>query len=167
MADEVPKLKKLTAEGVTAALDKADHYRLLNEPEAAESIYLDVLAVEERNTRALRGIVLAITDQFNASSGAQRLARAKNYARKLPSSYEQAYLLGLICEREAKGYLMRGMSSGFAYEGFRAAMEHYEEAEKLRTVGDDDPILRFNSCVRLIEQHHLRPRTRDSELPLE
>jgi hypothetical protein len=42
----VPELKSLTPEGVPAALAKAYRYRLLNEPEQAESICHDVLRID-------------------------------------------------------------------------------------------------------------------------
>lgn len=167
MADEGLELKKLTTAGLAAAHDKADTYRLLNEPEAAESICLDILELQPDNLRALRCIILAITDQFSEAGGNRQVSLAKRYARSLTDAYERLYYLGIICEREAKAYLFRGMSSRFAYEGFRAAMDHYREAEEIRPPGDDDAILRYNSCVRIIQKHRLRSETRESEQPLE
>ena len=167
MGDEALQLKKLTPEGVKAALEKAELYRLLNEPEAAESICLDILELEAENQQALRAIVLSITDQFSSGGGSRQVKRAKGYAKSLTDKYEQVYYQGLICEREAKGYLTRGMSSQFAYEGFRAAMDHYEEAETMRPAGNDDAILRYNSCLRIIQKEGLKPMQRTSELPLE
>ncbi len=38
------ELKPLSPQAIPAALEKAKHYRLLNEPGAAESICLDILA---------------------------------------------------------------------------------------------------------------------------
>jgi hypothetical protein len=49
-------------------------------------------------------------------------------------------------------------------------MAHYEEAERLRPPGEDDPLLRWNSCVRILMKHEevrrmsLEPRMED---PLE
>ena len=43
------QLKSLSMEGITAALDKAERYRLLNEPREAESICLDVLEIDPEN----------------------------------------------------------------------------------------------------------------------
>ncbi len=56
------ELKKLHRDAIPAALEKANRYRLLNEPGAAESIYLDILAVEPGNQEALKTIVLAMGD---------------------------------------------------------------------------------------------------------
>jgi hypothetical protein len=46
------------------ALEKAERYRLLNEPKGAESICLDVLAIAPDNQKALTTLLLARTDQF-------------------------------------------------------------------------------------------------------
>ena len=40
------ELKHLTAAGIAAALEKAEQYRLLNQPWAAESICWDIAAVD-------------------------------------------------------------------------------------------------------------------------
>ena len=45
-------LKVIARDGVPAALQKAERYRLLRESEAAESICLDVLAVDPANQAA-------------------------------------------------------------------------------------------------------------------
>ena len=48
-----PSLKPISREGVPAALQKAHRYRILNDPTAAESICLDVLAAEPGNDESL------------------------------------------------------------------------------------------------------------------
>ena len=63
------ELKKLSAAAIPAALVKAERYRLLNEPEEAESICLDVLAVDPANQKALIMLLLALTDQFLREHG--------------------------------------------------------------------------------------------------
>jgi len=45
------ELKRLTKEAVPRALEKAERYRLLNEPTEAESICQDILRVERRTSR--------------------------------------------------------------------------------------------------------------------
>jgi len=47
------ELKRLHKDAIPAALEKAERYRLLNEPGEAESICLDILAVDPDNQRAL------------------------------------------------------------------------------------------------------------------
>src|ERR1019366_3133487 len=97
------ELKHLTAAGVPAALEKAEHYRLLNQPWAAESICWDIAAVDPSNQAALRTKLLAQTDQFGEDMGAPR--RAREALAKLTDPYERAYYAGLMCERLAKAGL--------------------------------------------------------------
>ena len=48
------------------------------------------------------------------------------------------------------------------------AMEFFEKAEAIRPPGNDDAILRWNSCARLIMRHHLKPINEEYvEPPLE
>ncbi|NIR45450.1 MAG: hypothetical protein GWN99_13670, partial [Gemmatimonadetes bacterium] len=54
-----------------------------------------------------------------------------------------------------------------AYEALRQAMEHYEEAEKLRPAGNDDAILRWNTCVRIFQRNANDLRPLDEEPRLE
>ncbi len=58
------KLKSISKAGIPEAISKVELYRSLNEPEEAESICRDILAVEPENQLALRLLGLAITDQF-------------------------------------------------------------------------------------------------------
>ncbi len=52
-------LKPLTPPATPAALEKAMRYRLLNEPGEAESICLEVMAVEHCNQKAQVMLLLA------------------------------------------------------------------------------------------------------------
>ncbi len=153
----MPELKPLSVEAIPAALEKAEHYRLLNEPEEAESICLDVLAVEPENQRALVFLLLARTDQLEGGSPAT-LERAREVLPRLAGDYERAYYGGLICERQAKNLLcQRGRRSGFvAYEWFQFALEQYQIAMETGPPGSDDAVLRWNTCVRMIERYRLR-----------
>ena len=104
------ELKSLSPEGITAALEKAERYRLLNEPEQAESICLDVLAIDPDNQQALVTLLLALTDQFpNGPAGL--CAAGPGRVPQLEGEYEQAYYAGIICERRANARL-RGASAG-------------------------------------------------------
>jgi hypothetical protein len=153
------ELKPLSAEGIDAALRKAERYRLLNEPWQAESICLDILAVDPANQSALVLLLLALTDQFASERNADpREARA--LLPRLSGEYERAYYAGIISERRASALLERGASGTgpIAYEGFRDAMEWYERAGRVRPPGNDDALLRWNTCARAIMKHaHVRP----------
>src|SRR5437879_10049684 len=59
------ELKPLSKEAIPKALEKADRYRLLNEPAEAESICLDILTADPDNQTALVTLILALTDQFD------------------------------------------------------------------------------------------------------
>ena len=58
------EMKPLHPESIEKSLGKAHRYRLLNEPLHAESICLDVLAIEPENQQAINILLLALTDQF-------------------------------------------------------------------------------------------------------
>lgn len=159
------ELKPLSAAAIPRALDKAEHYRLLNQPWAAESICLDILQANPGHQRALRLLLLARSDQFGADSGGL-VKQAREALEQLTSDYERAYYAGIICERRAKAQLENRMpGAGFiAYDWVREAMTFYERAEQLRPTGNDDAILRWNTCARLLnESPHVVPRGADGK----
>jgi hypothetical protein len=154
------ELKPLSADAVDAALSKAERYRLLNEPGEAESICLDVLAVDASNQAAHVMLLLALTDQFGEVPGTH--ARAREVLASLQSGYDRAYYAGIIAERRAKAQLARGGSSVGAYDWIADAMQSFEEADRLRPQGNDDARLRWNACVRFLERNpHLRSSDED------
>ncbi len=163
------ELKALSKEAVPRALEKAERYRLLNEPTEAESICQDVLQVDPENQKALVTLLLALTDQFAGLGGDVR--EAKEVLPRLHDEYERAYYGGIICERRGKAHLDHGgPGSRFAaYDLFRQAMEEYEKAHAIRPPGNDDAVLRWNACARTFMRHpHLQPAPDDRvELPLE
>lgn len=162
------ELKPLGRDAIPGALEKAERYRLLNEPGAAESICLDILLIEPENQAALIMLLLAITDQFDKGL-AEYVTRAREVLPRLQGDYEHAYFAGLICERRAKAQMKRGgMGAGrVAYEWFREAMEWYERAEAVRPSGNDDALLRWNSCARRIAgSSDLRPANDDPFEPM-
>ena len=71
------ELKSLTREAIPAALEKAHRYRLLNEPEQAESICEDVLRIDPDNQDALATLILALTDRFARPAAGVAAARAR------------------------------------------------------------------------------------------
>src|SRR3954470_393922 len=94
------QLKKISSDGIAHALEKAERYRLLNDPAQAESICRDVLAVERRHQGALRALILALTDQFGAQGGAHAAREAREHVDELDDEYDRAYLTGIVFERE-------------------------------------------------------------------
>ncbi len=158
--------KLISRDAVPEAIEKAERYRLLNEPWQAESICLDVLAVDPENQRVLVLLILALTDQFQTGPS-DCVQRAESLVSKLQGEYERAYYSGLIFER--RGYARASLggpgSETVAYWWIRRAMDFYEQAERLRTPGNDDALLRWNSCLRLCEHYHLRPEPEESLQP--
>ena len=162
------KLKPLAPDGIPHALEKAERYRLLNDPAQADSIYRDILAIDDDNQAALRGLVLALTDQLGGERGPAADREARELIHKFDDEYDRAYYTGIVLERETRAYLQRrGVVRSGAYHGFREAMEWYERAGALRPEGDVDAVLRWNSCVRAIERERLEPEADQPELPLE
>ncbi len=159
-------IKTISRDAVPRAIEKAERYRLLNDPEQTESICLDVLAADPENQRTLVLVVLAMTDRL-ASGGTVDPRVVGAYVARLADEYERIYYSGLVCERQARGYLARGSGGATAYEAFRDAMEWYEKASARRPPDNDDALLRWNSCVRTLQLHRLEPRADEGELPLE
>jgi hypothetical protein len=164
------KLKSISPDGIPHALERAERYRLLNDPAQAESICRDVLAVDHDNQEALRALILALTDQLGGQSWGHVARESRAYILQLEDEYERAYYTGIVYERETRAYLERkNVVRSEAYNGFRQAMEWYEKAEALRPPGNVDPMLRWNSCLRTLERERLEPELEslDRELPLE
>lgn len=153
------ELKKLSIEAVPTALERAKHYRLLNEPGAAESICLDILEVDPENQEALITLVLAMSDRFGKDYAVGD-SRIQDYISKIEGQYERAYYTGIVYERRAKAALRRDApgSESTAYELFRQAMNWFEKAEAVRPPGNDDSILRWNGCARIIMINDLKAR---------
>jgi hypothetical protein len=63
------QLKAISRAGIGEAIAKAELYRYLNEPEEAESICRDILAVDSAHQLARRLLGLSITDQFSGYAG--------------------------------------------------------------------------------------------------
>ena len=163
-------LKKLSDTSIESALEKATRYRLLNDPEDAASICRDVLMIAPDNQEALVTLTLALTDQFHTSVAGHYQESVEIVAR-MESEYEREYYAGIVSERRAKAICQRGTPSWgcVAYDWFRRAMESYERAEKLRPRDNDDALLRWNSCARIIMQTpEIKPEeSRSSPLELE
>ena len=162
------ELKRLSADALPAALEKAHRYRLLNEPSDAESICRDVLAIDPQNQEALVTLTLALSDQLE-----ERMAAAYDEGlallRNLRDEYRRHYYAGILCERRAKAQKKRGgMRAGHAvYDWFRQAMEHYEKAIAMAPAANQEAILRWNACARVLDAHpELQPEAVDSFRPM-
>ena len=144
------ELRTISKSGIDEAISKAELYRYLNEPEETESICHDILAVEPSHQTALRLLGMAITDQFTGSI-ADRYAEAETILRRLTDRYEQLYYVGILHERRAKALLRAGRPPHTLLPFFEEAMRLFSEAAEIRPKGNDDAILRWNRCVRILQ----------------
>lgn len=161
------ELKPLSREGVDAALGKAEHYRLLNQPQLAESICLDILEVDPGNQKASVILLLALTDQFGQSSS-HTAKRALDLANSLKDEYSKIYYTGIVHERQgASSLASSNPGTDFdAYEWYREAMLFFEKAHAINKGENNDPILRWNTCARIIMDHHLKERPAEGYHPI-
>jgi hypothetical protein len=151
------ELKSISVQSIPEALAKVERYRLLNEPTLAESICLDILAVVPDHQQALISLLLARTDQFQMHVPANA---AHEVLAKIRGDYERAYYAGIIWERVGHNRIRHGAGGGgaSAYHALREAMTHYERAIDFASPGNDDAILRWNTCARVIMQNpEVRP----------
>jgi len=164
------ELKPLSKEAIPTALEKAMRYRLLNEPAEAESICLDVLKADPENQEAIITLLLAFTDRFTKGYGVSD-TQAKELLARIKGEYERAYYTGIFAERRAKTKLTQNTPDCRfqAYDLLREAMNWFENAETIRPSGNDDALLRWNTCARIIARNNLVPREEEEriEFPLE
>ncbi len=146
------ELKSISVQSIPEALAKVERYRLLNEPVLAESICLDVLAIVPDHQQALISLLLARTDQFH---GNVQPKGALEVLAKIKGEYEQAYYAGVIWERLGNARIRHGGRGAgtSAYHALRDAMSYYETATKCAPHGNDEAILRWNTCARMIMQN--------------
>jgi hypothetical protein len=165
----MPEFKSISRDAVPLALEKAERYRLLNEPAQAESVCRDVLAVDPENQHALVTLLLTLTDQFSAGS-TECFDEAMDVVPKLHEEYQRLYYSGIIWERRGQARAIKGGagpgSSQVAHAWICQAMEFYERAERLRPPANDDALLRWNSCLRLCQRYHLHAEPEEAYEPL-
>jgi len=143
-------LKPISKDGIPEAISKAELYRYLNEPGEAESICRDILAADAENQTALRLLGLSITDQFTGNA-TDRYSEAESTFQSLTDEYGRFYYAGILHERQAKAQLAAGRSPYMVMPLFEKALDYFEQAEAIRPHGNDDAILRWNRCVRILQ----------------
>ena len=146
------ELKSISEQSIPEALAKVERYRLLNEPSLAESICLDILAIVPDHQEALISLLLARTDQFDSHVDVKA---AQEVLSQIEGDYERAYYQGIIWERMGHARIHHGGTGAgtSAFHALRDAMDHYEKAMKFAIPGNDDAILRWNTCARVIMQN--------------
>ena len=156
------ELKRMNREAIPRALEKVDRYRLLNDPEQAESICRDILAIDPENQEAIAKLLLCFTDQFSQGNINKE---ADSLLSRLTDDYQREYYRGIVLERSGRAALSREFpdSRHDAYEWMREAMEAYEKASTLSVLDNSDAVLRWNACARAIEKHNLTPRPKEDK----
>jgi hypothetical protein len=145
--------KPIAPEALPKALERAWRYRMLQQPFEAESICLDILAVDPGHQDSRVTLILALTDQFDGPRvGLQENARAQ--LERLSDEYSRAYYGGIILERGAKARLAHGGpgTDAAVRELLQQAQALFDRAAQLRTAGNDEALLRWNTCARRIQQ---------------
>jgi hypothetical protein len=145
------ELKILSKEAIPRALQRVERYRLLNEPREAESICLDVLRADPQNQEALAMLILALTDQFGHGFGVT-MEHARKVLPQLTDEYERAYYAGVITERWGKAQIRNNVPNHVVEDWLRQAMQWFENAEKISPPDNDDALIRWNTCARIIER---------------
>lgn len=151
-------LKPISKQAIPAAHEKANHYRLLNQPWQAESICRDILRTDPYNQQVIYTLILSITDQFDNNKFIPSQDKALEVVEQLTDPYQREYCTGLIYERQALAAFNRQTPrAGYiAYDSFQRALKHYEHAEKIRPEENDESVLRWNACIRFIQKHKLK-----------
>jgi hypothetical protein len=107
-------------------------------------------------------LLLAITDRLGKGYGVG-VTEAQQVLARLRDEYERAYYTGIVCERRGKAQLRQGYPGAGhdAYEFLREAMMWFEKAEALRPPKNDDALLHWNTCARIIMRNQLAPRVEE------
>lgn len=143
------KVRKIDPPAIGRALELAHQYRLMNQPEEAESIITDVLEVDPNNQPAIEGMVLSLMDQDASPS---RFRAAREYLMRIDDEYSRLFHAGIISEHYARSLLRKGARPSLVRRSFREAIEFYALAESIRPENADEAILRGNSCIRAMRR---------------
>ncbi len=106
------ELKPISQGGIAEALEKAERYRLLNEPSLAESICLDVLHIDPDNQPALIMLLLALTDQFGQGAAPGKSARD-------PAAAQRRIRAAILCRHHLGTLRARAASQRLAQRRLR------------------------------------------------
>ena len=112
-------------------------------------------------------LLLALTDRFSKGYGVSD-TQANQLLARITGEYERAYYAGILAERRAKAKLAQGHPGAghYAYHELCEAMRQFEKAEAIRPPGNDDALLRWNTCARLMVRNKLVAREEDRTEPV-
>jgi len=146
----------LSKDSIPDAIKKAERYRLLGEPDEAESVCLDILQVDPDNQEARVDLILAISDQFGRERR-PRVDLAMKIAAELTDEYQRRYYEAVVLEREARAHIDLETPPVLVFLRYCEAMDHFASAATIRPPGDDSAVIRWNACVRAIRRRQMQP----------
>ena len=110
-------------------------------------------------------LLLSISDQFPKMAAS--MDQANEALDLLKGEFQRAYYGGVIAERWGKAMHEGGYACEDVYELFSCAMTLYERAQTLAESGNEDAVLRWNTCLRIIDRFGLHPAVKDAKADLE
>jgi hypothetical protein len=146
----------LSKDSIPDALKKAERYRLLGEPDEAESVCLDILQVDPDNQEARVDLILAISDQFGRERR-PRVDLAMKVVGELTDDYQRQYYEAVVLEREARAHIDLDTPPVLVFLRYCEAMDKFAGAATIRPAGDDSAVIRWNACVRAIRRRQMQP----------
>src|SRR5437868_15549351 len=146
----------LSKDSIPDALKKAERYRLLGEPDEAESVCLDILQVDPENQDAMVDLILAISDQFGRERR-PRVDLAMKVVGELKDEYQHRYYEAVVLERDAPAHIDLDTPPVLVFLRYCEAMDRFASAATIRPPGDDSAVIRWNACVRAIRRRQLQP----------
>jgi len=152
----------LSKDSIPDAMKKAERYRLLGEPDEAESVCLDVLQVDPENQEARVDLILAISDQFGRERR-PRVDLAMKVVGELKDDYQRQYYEAVVLEREARAHIDLETPPVLVFLRYCEAMDHFASAATIRPPGDDSAVIRWNACVRAIRRRQMQPGLESEE----
>ena len=161
-------LKPISHDSVAGALAKAERYRLLNEPNEAESICRDILEIEPGN-QAGPGQSHPGADRPDS---ARRHAFADALATVVAPATRPTTAPTTPASRGSAGP-RRATAAAATAPSARLRMDRQGPASYSRQPsrsaprGNDDALLRWNACVRFLNHHReLAPAVEDIAEPI-
>src|SRR5262245_55388896 len=136
----------LSKDSIPDAMKKAERYRLLGEPDEAESVCLDVLQVDPENQAARVDLILAISDQFGRERR-PRVDLAMKVVGELKDEYQRRYYEAVVLEREARAHLDLDTPPVLVFLRYCEAMDKFAAAAEIRPAGGDSAVCHADARV--------------------
>ena len=139
---------------------------MLNEPGEAESICLDILETDPENQPALITLLLALTDRFSKGYGvsdtqANHCSRGSRANTSAPTT--RGFWPSAGPRRNSRRDTPGPVITPTMIVRSDAAVR---EGRNVRPPGNDDALLRWNTCARMMAKNKLAARDEDRTEPV-